>query len=685
MITILQIPTDVFPDDECVVIDKEHIDPVTGDYTNAPRFSYTFHGDELRWGLVEYFNNTTEERIGSSYYPRGGELSTTYHNGETVRINELVFNRLAENGKNYKYRYTLFQTDPMQDDAGEYNIYFCRGKIRALPSGATQVATEVYINTEIENLKDAYRYTPSGQATRLVGGAYMEIGEERRLIETYNFNTGKVTLNSAFTTYPTEGTTYKIFTNYLLTPYYFVKCRELPTSTLTVTERNHGLYCKLTYNQANNVGLKCYKIKLYKKNSDGGNYIDGTIEVRDPDNSAIYEIALDSPLPAETDIIGRNIHIERVVGSTPSGEHVENNYYNFEITSYDAVNNTITISADPSAFAGASAGARFTIVDDSMTYIDESEWLYTYDLDYTFYTDYKGNSYQFEYTVVTQDDVEVTAYKDVSYSVSSYTARFTNLEWQAITHNQTVRFTWTNVQSSRTLQHLMIYRKETSSEQNPVLLRSDPLSDYSGNVFVDWTVANNHTYEYIFVLFDSSNNPLQSITVSGVTTKWEGWTLLSLAEPLNLTKERLKDNCNKVLYKPNGVWSFIAGMTGEDITTHIGVAPHTMTGIKPKTTRNDEFYESGSFGAYVDTLKCENGSVDDNTSFSDTIQWVKAWVRFVSRKCDFILKSDKGDAWLINISDNPTRNYDSSTFELLTTINYSWIECEDMNEIMLKG
>lgn len=682
MITILQIPTDVFPDDECVVIDKTR--PSGGDYTNAPIFSYTFHGDELRWGLVEYFNNTTEERIGSSYYPRGGQLSQTYHNGETVRINELVFNGLAENGKNYKYRYTLFQTDPMQDDAGEYNIYFCRGKIRALPSGATQVATEVYINTEIENLKDAYRYTPSGQATRLVGGAYMEIGEERRLIETYNFNTGKVTLNSAFTTYPTEGTTYKIFTNYILSPYYFVKCRELPTSTLTVTEGNHGLHCQLTYNQANNVGLKCYKIKLYKKNSDGGDYIDGVIAAKDPNNSAIYTISLDEELPAEVDIVGRNIHIERVVGDTPSGQHVTSNYYNYEITSYDRTNSVITINADPSVFSGAKVDARFTIVDDSMTYIDESDWLYTYDLDYTFYTDYKGNSYQFEYTVITQDDVAVTAYKDVTYPASTYTASFNNLSWKALPHEQVVRFTWSGITSETTIVYLMVYRKETRTEQNPRLLRCDPISTYHG-IFVDWTAANNHTYEYIFVMFDSGGHTMQSITVEDVITKWEGWSLLSLSEPTDLTKSRIINSGNKTPYQPNGIWTFMAGMTGEDITTHIGVTPHTMTGIKPKTTRNDEFYESGSFGAYVDTLRCVDGSVNDDTSFSDTIQWVKAWVKFVSRQCDFILKSDKGDAWLINISDNPTRNYDNSTLELLTTINYSWIECEDMNEIMLKG
>ena len=401
MITILQIPTNVTPDDECVVIDKTT--DVSGEYINAPRFSYTFHGDELRWGLCEYFNNTTEERIARSYMPRYGDMPKTYHNGDTVRINALIFNGEAQNGKNYKYRYTIFQTDPMTNE-GEYNIYFCRGKIRAVPSGETQTNNEVYINTEIENLKDAYRYTKDDGTTILVGGAYMEINEERRFIESYDFNTGKVVLESAFSSYPSKGTTFKIFTNYILTPYYFVKCRKLPKSTLTVTKQFDGLYCQLTYNQANHVGLKCYKVALYKTSSDGGNYIDGYVIDKNKEDSTSIKIKTG----LSTDIIGKKIRVEEEPGTTPSDEHVTDDYIETKIMSYDSNSGWLLMSGNHSTIQ---TGARYTIVDDVEALIEESEWLYTYDLDYKFYTNYVGNSYRIEYTVITQDDVDVTKNK----------------------------------------------------------------------------------------------------------------------------------------------------------------------------------------------------------------------------------------------------------------------------------
>ena len=81
---------------------------------------------------------------------------------------------------------------------GLYDMYFCRGKVQIAGS-----STSFYINKEIGNLKDAYYYERADGSNYLVGGAYMEIGEERRFIEKYDYKTGMVTLKSAFTNTPT--------------------------------------------------------------------------------------------------------------------------------------------------------------------------------------------------------------------------------------------------------------------------------------------------------------------------------------------------------------------------------------------------------------------------------------------------------------------------------------------------
>ena len=54
---------------------------------------------------------------------------------------------------------------------------------------------------------------------------------------------------------------------------------------------------------------------------------------------------------------------------------------------------------------------------------------------------------------------------------------------------------------------------------------------------------------------------------------------------------------NKKYYAISECWEFITGMTDNDITSNIGLAVHTGTGIKPKTTRTVTDYESGSFSA----------------------------------------------------------------------------------------
>ena len=48
-----------------------------------------------------------------------------------------------------------------------------------------------------------------------------------------------------------------------------------------------------------------------------------------------------------------------------------------------------------------------------------------------------------------------------------------------------------------------------------------------------------------------------------------------------------------------------------------------------------------------------------------------------------MLKSHKCDVWIINISDNPTRIYDSTSVLELTNIKYDWIEVEDINDVII--
>ena len=117
-------------------------------------------------------------------------------------------------------------------------------------------------------MKDAYYYERADGSNYLVGGAYMEIGEERRFIEKYDYKTGMVTLKSAFTNAPTVGTEFRIFTNYFIDKPHYVKCRNDPDCIVTVEVNENNstrpIHCKTTYAHPNHVGLKYYKYYLYQ-------------------------------------------------------------------------------------------------------------------------------------------------------------------------------------------------------------------------------------------------------------------------------------------------------------------------------------------------------------------------------------------------------------------------------------
>ena len=76
-------------------------------------------------------------------------------------------------------------------------------------------------------------------------------------------------------------------------------------------------------------------------------------------------------------------------------------------------------------------------------------------------------------------------------------------------------------------------------------------------------------------------------------------------------------------------------------------------------------------------IECPSGNIIDN------IQKVKRWDKFINDDCLFILRSDKGDVWIIAISENTSRSYDESVEPILTTASYSWTEVCKAEDIQI--
>lgn len=645
---MIMTPTLVFPDDEVVKIDK-HKD-TNGEYDRAPHFSYQFNctaGSAMRWALCEYTNLKTGE-VNHSYFPKGGDINTFY-NGDKVGVNELVFNDIAENGHDYQYQYILFQTDPTTiaddtqygDGVGLYDMYFCRGKVQRAGS-----STSFYINKEIGNLKDAYYYERADGSNYLVGGAYMEIGEERRFIEKYDYKTGMVTLKSAFTNTPTVGTEFRIFTNYFIDKPHYVKCRNDPDCIVTaeVNENNstRPIHCETTYTHPNHVGLKYYKYYLYQTINSNVVY-DGTIQDSTNDTT---QVNLGKSIGEN--IVNKCITIE----VEPSGTegHVTEGINGF-VSNYNTATGMATIYCP--ANTQFVKGAKFTVYSETQKLIDESPAIYNFRLNYDFYAMQAGNSYCVVSEIMTLDDKMYHFSKRVSFQGNELGNLVNNFNCLII-NNRIAMLSWNTTLSGTA----KIFRRNVNEEDYVFLGTTNTKS------FFDTTVGNKQTYEYYICYGDYKSYKSEQVSVDK-----DGWFIYSLTD--------LGTKYNKKYYAISECWEFITGMTDNDITSNIGLAVHTGTGIKPKTTRTVTDYESGSFSADLLTINCPDGQIVDN------IDRVKAWTKFIKGKNDFMLKSHKGDVWIINISDNPTRIYDSTSVLGLTNIKYDWIEVEDINDVII--
>lgn len=646
---MIMTPTLVFPDDEVVKIDK-HKD-VNGEYDRAPHFSYQFNctaGSAMRWALCTYTNIRTGEQ-NYSYYPKGGNISTFY-NGDKVGINEVVFNDIAKNGHDYMYQYTLFQTDPTTiagdttygDGTGLYDMYFCRGKIQKANS-----ATKFTINKEIGNLKSAYYYTRSDDSVYLVGGAYIEIGEERRLIEKYSYSTGEVELKTGFSTAPAAGTVFRIFTNYFIDKPHYVKCRADPTCNLTAEVQQSSAYpivCKTTYTHPNHIGLKYYKYYLYQVTGTVGAICDGTVLGTSSSNSINIGAGITN------DLAGKHIMIEETpsegTGHITEGISTSIQSYNIE-TGVAYINyyaQQITV------------GARYTIYNADQILVDESDEIYDFDLKYSFYANQTGNSFNIKSEIMTLDNKLYQYSVTKTFPSQSIDGKISDFK-AIVLENHIMYLSW---KTSTSLGVAKIFRRNVNEDYYVFLGVSN------NKVFFDTTVGNKQTYIYYICYGDYNAFLTPQVSIDWANTGWSIYSLVNKGEIYN-----------KKWYVIDSIWHFIMGFSENDITSNIGLSVHTGTGNKPKTTRTITDYESGSFTADLTTISCPDNILVDN------IDRVKAWTEFIKGKNDFVLKSNKGDVWIINISEAPTRTYTPNSLLQETNIKYSWVEVEDINNVII--
>lgn len=651
---MLKTPINVYPSNgEVIYIDKTRNANDTK-YKNAPIFTFTFQGDLLSWIQGETYNTDTNELIYWSYAPSDGKMYTV-HNNTQMRISEQVLAYHGINGQNYKYRYRLFQNDP-QTGAPLCDMYIARGKVQK-ESSATNLVT---VQKGLKNIHSPYYFNyddnPNSDG-HLMGCIYMEIGLERRMITNYDSSSGVVTIASAFDTTPAVGTPFKLFCNYIETGFYDFKARYMPQITLDAKSCQDGLSCTATYSQANLVGLKSYKFNVYGVGISNQRITGQTQSVYDENSTDNKHIPIQAGIT------------ENLTGKTITFNFIVNNKSYSEtgiVESYNSSDGIATLKSDMSIMPPPETDYYIVLANEKLVETMDND--YSYDLKKTFPVPIIGEKYRIECEAVTQENcfVKTSIYKtfteksvgkgDIDHFIINENANYHYVQ------TPFVSISWENIGAK--FMNYIVWRKDIETGEIVFIGKT---SSYH---FYDYTIANNHRYKYIFTSI-YSGDLCKSYETNEIETAWDGWYIMGI--------EFSGENSNRKTYKLNDTWHFISAINSGSITRNINSALHVSTSSYAQTSRDNTRYESGSFTADLLTLKCpDNELVDD-------IYRVQKWMTFISDNSTFILKSDKGDAWVINITGSPSRTYDENAEPILTNISYDWAEVEAMKNIVVKS
>ncbi len=173
-------------------------------------------------------------------------LAKNLYNGDTLSIPVNASSAKLSNGTNYKWRVRLYQ--PNSDMLITYGLV-----------QSTSTTTNVYLQPNI-NIK---------------AGMTLTINSQKKTIASYDTSTGLAVVSSAFSSAPSVGVQYQVYSDFIETiPDYIVYARENPTVSInnvptSLTLKYHTF--QGVYTQSDNVPIVYHQFDLYIKNDNGTN------------------------------------------------------------------------------------------------------------------------------------------------------------------------------------------------------------------------------------------------------------------------------------------------------------------------------------------------------------------------------------------------------------------------------
>lgn len=320
--------------------------------------------------------------------------------------------------------------------------------------------------------------------------------------------------------------------------------------------------------------------------------------------------------------------------------------------------------------------------------IDETERIYSQNIGYDFYDDfilrykYAGaeETYQLYYkavlTIVTVDGMTITQDSNVincggiltDNTTTTVTLYLQDLDradtFYSDSHmdKHSVRISYTTSKAYPANTEVMFYRENVQTGETEIIESGEDIS-----------VPTKGKYKYYIVPRSQNGNAyLNDIGFAEIDLNMKGYTITEL-----ILMPELYQYGTRPRYKIGDQWKFVGEVQDTTVTQNTDRYLHVGYNTYPTLTLTKTNYMSG-------TLSAMNGYVDCTThKYVDDIDLIRAWRDFITRPTIYMLKSQKGDVWIVNVTDNPTTTYSEMERDIPVTFSFNWTECCSTKDIKI--
>lgn len=255
---MLQFPTNFSPDGDVV-------------HQNSTEYtvSFTFNGDAMFGVLFHVYDYKTGQLL-ESFSQYSNNYFPSHYNGDTFSLTHNIEGAGYTNLCDYIVQAMIMQGN-RNGSENVCDMLATSGVVQETSSTSTNVIIEKDINCIYEWGLNNGVYYPTMNSSRIVAEMKIEINNEYHTITSYDPSTGIITIDQAFSSVSvTEGITYRIYANYLITPQYFLMCRATDVlyinSVRGITRDDSRMEVSVNGGSTSYVGdnrLEWYEYKLY--------------------------------------------------------------------------------------------------------------------------------------------------------------------------------------------------------------------------------------------------------------------------------------------------------------------------------------------------------------------------------------------------------------------------------------